>query len=454
MGTPSPFLVDRWYPMSLAESAYRVVTRGVRFVMPLVARGSSKTARAVLGRRQAAFRLTRWAREHRRPSNPLAWFHAPSVGEGLQAKAVLQALDEVLEERGLYGLQTAYTHFSPSAEALSARMPVNVSDYLPWDVSGELRPLVKALRPDLLAFTKTEVWPVLAHEAHRHDAAVTLIAATLPPSSSRLDWPTRAVLRPSMERLDAVLAIAEEDAERFVSVGARREVVEVTGDPGIDSAANRAGEADPEAPYLSPFRDVDGPVLVAGSTWRADEAVLVPACTRVRKRHSGLTLVVAPHEPGREHVRELESLLEGAGWTVRTLSRVEAEGSVEAADAVLVDRVGVLAQLYTVARVAYVGGGFHDEGLHSVLEPAAAEVPVVFGPRNANSRAASDLARLGGGEEVASEEELAAVLDRWLSDEGERRGSARAAAGYIESHRGAARRTAERLADVLRQSRA
>jgi len=109
----------------------------------------------------------------------------------------------------------------------------------------------------------------------------------------------------------------------------------------------------------------------------------------------------------------------------------------------------VLAELYTVGHAAYVGGGFHDAGLHSVLEPAAAGLPVVFGPRHRNARAADDLLRREGAREVASAGELGEVLGVWGSDEDVRRETGRRALAYMEEHRGAGERTVALLETLL-----
>jgi 3-deoxy-D-manno-octulosonic-acid transferase len=116
---------------------------------------------------------------------------------------------------------------------------------------------------------------------------------------------------------------------------------------------------------------------------------------------------------------------------------------------VVVDSVGQLAHLYTIGDVAFVGGGFHDEGLHSVLEPAAAGIPIVIGPRHRNARAAGDLVRIGGAKIALNDAEMGRAFAGWLAD-GEARAAAGAGArGYIDGHRGAAARTAELLKTLI-----
>jgi 3-deoxy-D-manno-octulosonic-acid transferase len=441
--------------MSATSLVYRLVQAGVRAAGPAVATlpgvRASKLGRGIRGRRDAHGLLARWGREGRDPSRPVFWFHAPSVGEGLQARAVIEALG-----RRRSDAQVLFTHFSPSAEKLARSMPAAASGYLPWDLVGPMARVLEAVRPDALVFTKTEVWPVLVALAAARGTPAALVAATLPAGAGRLRRPARALLGPTWKTLAAVAAIAEEDGCRFVGLGAVPGRVRVTGDPGIDSAAQRVADVPADAPYLVPFHAAPRPTLVAGSTWPADEAVLLAALREMRSDGGGaggwgggLRMIVAPHEPATARVRALLRQLAALGWRAATLADVEAAGTAEDVDAVVVERVGVLAHLYTAGTVAYVGGGFHRAGLHSVLEPAAARLPVMFGPRHRNARAAADLLAAGGAVEVDDADALAAALGLWLREPSALDYAAGRAYGYIDAHRGAADRTAAILDELL-----
>jgi 3-deoxy-D-manno-octulosonic-acid transferase len=223
----------------------------------------------------------------------------------------------------------------------------------------------------------------------------------------------------------------------------------VAGDPAVDAAATHARRTDPISPYLAPFQGDRHPTLVAGSTWEADEAVLLPALARVKSAVPLVRVVVAPHEPTPEVVGRLVRELRASGWRAETLAEIERRGSCAGVDAVVVERVGVLAHLYSVADVAYVGGGFGTRGLHSVLEPAAARVPVVFGPRWGRSAAAGALLSVGGARSAPDRATLAALLTSWLTDAESRKRAAEHAFVYIDAHRGAAGRTADLLDPLL-----
>jgi 3-deoxy-D-manno-octulosonic-acid transferase len=426
------------------ERAYLILSRAVRRAAPLLDGGDSKLARALRARRDAADRLVAWAGVSRAPERPLVWLHAPSVGEGLQARAVLEALC-VAHPR----MQSVFTHFSPSAERLAERMPADFAGTLPWDVPGEAGRAVDAVAPNLLGFTKTEVWPVLARRVKRGGGATALVAATLPAGSSRARWPARAVVRPTLEALDLVAAVSDRDAERLILLGAPNAALHVTGDPGIDSAAERVTGADPDAAHLRPFHAARRPTLVAGSTWPGDDAVLIPACVALRRAHPTLRVIVAAHEPEERGMAAIEEHLRAERWTTVRLGEVERAGVVDA-DLVVVDRVGVLAELYTVGDLAWVGGGFHGAGLHSVLEPAAAGLPLVFGPRHANASAAGELIAAGAAVVAHAADDAALALVGWLRDPAARESAGAAARRYVQGHLGAADRTAALLAATLR----
>ena len=430
--------------MRSSALVYRFAQVALRAFTPILARGGSKFARGMRGRRDAHDRLVRWGVGRRDPERPAVWVHAPSVGEGLQARAVIEALRVRRPD-----VQIVFTHFSPSAEPLAKVMGADFADYLPWDLPSAIRPVMDAVRPAMVVFTKTEVWPVVVEEAQRRGVPVAMIAGTLPDTSSRSRWPARPLLRPTWARITAMATISESDAGGFGSLGVPSDVIAATGDPGIDSAAQRVFSAEPASPYLAPFSAEPRPTVVAGSTWPAGEDVLLPALVQVRDALPELRVVVAPHEPDEGRVAGLVARLEDAGFRPAPLSVIEERGSLGEIDAVVVDRVGPLAHLYTIGTAAYVGGGFHDAGLHSVLEPAAAGLPVVFGPRHHNARAAQDLLDEEGAKVASAPESLAQVLLGWLCDEERMHYTGARACGYIDAHLGAADRTAALLERLL-----
>ena len=430
--------------VTAAEAVYEAALLGARGVLTLARPFHAKLARGLEGRRGAVAALEAWASAARDPARPLVWVHAPSVGEALMAQAIVGALRERRPD-----LQVAFTHFSPSAERIAARLGADVHGYLPWDGRGPMRRALRALRPAVIAFIRTEVWPVLAREGKRAGCRLALLNAVLAASSSRLRPAARWALRPAYQRLDAVGAVSAEDAARFPLLGVEAARIRTTGDARFDQVWARvqaAGRGGAVAALIERLRAEAAFVVVAGSTWPPDEKVLVPAFARLRDE-GGARLIVAPHEPDEGHLAGLERALDAAGVRHVRLARVEA--GEEPADAVVVDRVGVLADLYAAADAAYVGGGFHAAGLHSVVEPAALEVPVLFGPRHGNAREAGELAAAGGGLQVADAQELVAALRRLARDPAGRAAAGAAALAYVRSRLGGARANADLLLGLI-----
>lgn len=415
----------------LLAAAYEVAARLAVAAAGIAPAGESKLLRTLRGRRGLTARYRAWASAHRDKARPLLWTHAPSVGEGLQARPVLERL-----RRSRPNLQLAYTHFSPSAEAFAARLEVDFHDYLPFDAAGATRAALDALQPSALVFSKVDVWPTLTREARARGVPVGLISATLAPDSSRRGGVAAAMLREAYTSLDAVGAIDPDDAERLAQLGVRRDVIEVTGDTRYDQVWARAIAVDRSSPLLAALSS-PRPTLVAGSTWPADERVLLAAWGALRRELPNARLIIAPHEPTPAHLNPVERWAERAGLRHARLSAAAAS----TADVVVVDRVGVLGDLYALATVAFVGGGFHAAGLHSVVEPAAFGAPVIFGPRWRMSRDAGLLLEAKGAAAESEPGTLAARLREWLSSNEARRSAGDRAQSVVRFGLGAADRT-------------
>lgn len=420
--------------------AYAGVTSAAHALIAVAPTSERKLWRGLAGRRGLLERLERWSEAQRDPARPLLWMHAPSVGEGLQARVVLERVRVARPD-----VQIAYTFFSPSAEAFAASVPADVRDYLPVDRTRDVRRAIDALRPAALVFSKLDVWPVLTQEAKARGIRLGLVSGTVSAGSSRLGATAQALLRDAYAALDIAGAIAPNDASRLVTLGVRRDRIRVTGDARYDQVWARARASDLRSPLLAPLTSAR-PTLVAGSTWPSDEAVLLPAWLDVRRGVPAARLIVAPHEPTELHLAPIERWSAEHRLTSRRLAQV-ADG--DTADVILVDRVGVLGDLYALATCAFVGGGFHAAGLHSVLEPAAFAAPVLFGPRHSNSSDAQSLLAAGGAETANIAAALAEHLVRWLSDASARDRSGLNARRVVESGLGAADRSCELVLELL-----
>lgn len=401
--------------------------------------GDSKLARSLRARRGLLASYEAWGRAHRAVERPLLWMHAPSVGEGLQARPVIQLL------RARHpALQVVYTYFSPSAERFAQSVGADFTAYLPFDRRRNAQRALDALRPTALVFSKLDLWPALTAEARARGIPIGMISATLSEGSGRQGAVARALLQEAYGALDAVGAVDPADAERLTALGVHAARVTITGDTRYDQVAARAAAVDRESPLLAALAS-RRPTLVAGSTWPADERVLLPAWLDLRRSVPDARLIFAPHEPTPQHLDPIRRWAQESSLSISTLS----DTAAGTADVILVDRVGVLGDLYALAGAAYVGGGFHAAGLHSVLEPAAFGVPVIFGPRHHNSRDAALLIECDGGESVSDAPTLTRALRIVLTEPDTRRSAGEAAKALVGAGLGASARSVDLIEKML-----
>jgi 3-deoxy-D-manno-octulosonic-acid transferase len=427
--------------MPSTSRGYRAALRVGAAIAPALGIFSPRLRLSAMSRLNAGERLLDWARSDRDDARPLVWFHAASVGEGLQAESVLRQLRRLSPE-----CQVVYTHFSPSAQDFAHRLDVDVADYLPYDLPENAERLLSSLKPDLLVFAKLDLWPELSTRTSFSGARVAMVAATVSPGSGRLRWPARALLRPGYQAVDAAAAISPADATRLALLGVAPERIRVLGDPRFDSVIEKVRSMGSRDPLL---RWGEGaPTMVAGSTWPPDESVLLTAFAGIRRIHPEARLILVPHEPTRGHLQTIDRDAARAGLP-RPVRLSEAQA---AAPLLLVDRVGILAALYGAGSMAYVGGGFGGAGLHSVLEPAAWAVPVAFGPRSDNSRDAALLLGAGGGIALPRPGAAAALEEQWgnwIRDDAGRAAQGMRGREMVEQGAGASQRSAEMLLELI-----
>lgn len=427
---------------------YRGAWTAARLAAPLLAAGGGKLARSIRGRRGATGALHAWASRSRDTSRPLVWFHAASVGEGRQAESVLVRLRAARP-----GWQIVFTHSSASAEALAASLPADFAGYVPADTRADTGRALDAVRPAALVFAATDLWPELVRQAAARNVPVGLISATLSPTSSRRGPFARTLLNGTYAALNGVGAIDQRDADGLAALGTRPDRITVTGDTRHDAAAARAAAVNRDAPALAALAGPTAPLLVAGSTWPSDEQMLLPAVAEVRNR-TPLALIIAPHEPDAAHLTALERGIARylPDARIARLSALESDRCEW--DVCIVDRVGVLADLYARATIAYVGGGFHGAGLHSVIEPAALGVPVLFGPRWESSNDARLLQERGGAFSGRDAAALRIKLVEWLENPTARLAAGAAARRVVDDGIGAADRSLALVIRLVEEPRA
>lgn len=423
---------------ALVRIPYEFAWRAANAVAPLVPASGNKILRTLKSRVNLLAQIDAWSGAHRDIARPLLWMHASSVGESLQALPVLDLFRQRRQD-----LQIVFTFYSPSAESSAKKFPADFVSYLPFDSRESMRHVVASLRPTALVFSKLDVWPTLVDEATAAGVRTGIISGTVHSESGRRSSLASLLLRDSYAALTAIGSISEEDSANMIELGARPGRVTVTGDTRYDQVWARRERGGPSE-LLDHLR-TSRPIIIAGSTWPSDEIHLLHSFAEARKTHRRLRLVIAPHEPSPQSI---QSISEWAARQSLTVARLD-DPTAASSDVVIVDRVGVLGDLYALADIAYVGGGFHRAGLHSVLEPAAFGKPVIFGAPFGDTRDANLLVSNGAARAVKDTRELATVLNEWLTDSSGRASAGDAGEQTVKRGLGAAEASYELVSRLL-----
>ncbi|MGC9158609.1 MAG: 3-deoxy-D-manno-octulosonic acid transferase [Terracidiphilus sp.] len=373
---------------------------------------------------------------------PLLWLHAVSVGEVLSVSRLVRDLDTALPDFQVVVSTTTRTGQALARERFGAERVF----YCPLDLPWAVRKTLNALRPRLLILAETEFWPNLLSACFRRGIAVAVVNARI----SDRSWPRyrrlRRLWQPLLGRVSRVLAQSPADAERLRDLGCRPESIAVAGNLKFD--VRPAGEA--EATGLLRALAGDLRLVVAGSTLEGEEAELLAAWPRLLKADPRLVMVLAPRHP--ERFATVGTLLERSGfdWRRRSAwSEAEPTEPLQAGGIVLLDTLGELASVYSLAAVAFVGGSLVPAGGHNPLEPAQFGVPIVMGPDYTNFRAIVNELLAHQGLRIATREDLADTLAGLLEDRVAARAMGGRAREIFSSQAGATARSIDALRQLL-----
>ena len=368
-----------------------------------------KIREGIKGRKQVFVELTDRL-QTARDLEKTAWFHFTSVGEFEQAKPLIEAI--YAETR------IVLTFFSPSVAPNAQSYPyADAAVYLPLDTPRNVERLIRLIEPSLIVFSKFDIWPNLVWKASKHEIPIIVVAGTLHAESKRLSGFAKPFFRSVHQHIRVHCAISEADAARFQELCSSEHEIVVTGDTRYEQVYRRAVsvEADPE---FFPGQDsLKRPILIAGSTYTEDERVLLLAYQLLRENapEDYPHLILVPHEPTPERIKEIRGHLAGERLVHLCFSELTSEVDLSAVDVLIVDSVGLLAKLYALADIAFVGGSFRGS-VHNVMEPAALAKPVIFGPTIQNAHEAFLLVDRGGAKLVRTARELADAIIAWLDD--------------------------------------
>ena len=366
------------------------------------------------------------------------WVHAVSVGEVLAIAGLARELRSRYPELSLYVSTTTLAGQKLARERFGER---NVF-YFPLDLGFAIRPYLQALRPKLIIIAETEFWPNFIRLAHEAGASLAVVNSRISDGSFPGYKRFRRWLRPILSSIDIFLAQGTADRMRLITIGAPAERVQMSGNLKFEIAAPKESNLTADLRHAIP---ASAPVLVCGSTVDGEEPILLRAFKQILRQSPQAAMVLAPRHPERfESVAQLVAASGMSFWR-----RSGWRGAPLAGGVFLLDSIGELASLYSLATVAFVGGSLVPRGGHNILEPAQFGKAIVVGPHTENFREIIQIFLSEGAVEIATGENLGETLLRLLQDISLRERLGHNARGVMQANQGSTARTLEALEALL-----
>ena len=331
------------------------------------------------------------------------WVHAVSVGEVKAVERLLEGLRQQFPEKPL-----VVSTVTPAGQTLARerRDIIDHTFYFPIDLPGCVRRAVDRINPDMVIIAETEIWPNFLRACRTRGVRVVMINGRISDKSFSRYRIVRPWLRRVFEDYTIIGMQSEIDRRRIEAIGADPQKVTVFGNLKYDVVAS----GKPLDPALSTFLNNWNQVWIAASTMPGEEESVLDAFTELRKKHSGLKLIIAPRHADRFDA--VEEMVKRRGQQCVRRMRLDGAGNV-----LLLDTIGELAAVFQYATVVFVGGSLVPTGGHNILEPARHRKPIVFGPHMENFR---DMARLflesGAAIQIRNAPELVPAIRELLSN--------------------------------------
>ncbi|MDY6824243.1 MAG: 3-deoxy-D-manno-octulosonic acid transferase [Thermodesulfobacteriota bacterium] len=392
-------------------------------------------------------RLGRYPKSVRQQSGtPRIWIHAASVGEVRVAAAMIAAFRQIMP-----GCAVILSTMTPRGRAFAEE---TVGDeaaciYVPLDIIFSVNKAFDQLQPDAFVVLETEIWPHLFLQAKKRGVVTAILNGRLSLRNHKGYRRLKPLFRLVLSQVDILSMINSSDAQRILALGAPPERVFVNGNAKYD-ALNGIADERIRVRVRQRFHLAAGqPVFVAGSTRQNEEAEIAAAFQKICKAFPETLLIVAPRHP--ERTASVVELLKTHGLFSRLLTEMDAGNDNDhAPQVVVIDTMGELLEIYSIASVVFCGGSLVPLGGQNLLEPAAWGVPVLFGPFMDDFPEAREmLEATGGGLEVKNSDDLVHQVIDLLANPEKARIIGNAARAAVQANARAAEKHVRLVCDRL-----
>ncbi len=390
----------------------------VGFLLKIIALFNKKIQLFINGRKQSFKFLS----DGLQPNDKTIWFHVASLGEYEQGLPVMERLKAEFPKHKLI-----LTFFSSSGyEVRKNNTIADITIYLPWDTKQNAKRFIRLIKPELVVFVKYEFWINYLNQLQKQQIPTYLVSGIFRQDQAFFKW-YGGFYRKALHAF-SYFFVQNQNSEKLVrSLGFTN--VTVSGDTRFDRVF-AISERDNQLDFVKEFK-ADKNLVVAGSTWEADEKLLIDY---INTTEDSTKFIIAPHNIKTEQIANLKSQI---NKSVVLFSQLDSVLNLSEKQVLIIDNVGLLTKIYSYADLAYVGGGFGNPGVHNVLEPAVFSIPIVIGKNYTHFAEATALVKLSGIISIQNQKEFNQVLDNLLSDKKLRTEKGKICSDYVSNQKGA-----------------
>lgn len=410
------------------RAIYTIIISLYSLSLKVVSLFNQKAREWFYGRRNLFNKLEEVFTAHYAGENPepVIWIHCASLGEYEQGRPVIEDI-----KKKFPGFLVLLTFFSPSGfNNKSANSEADFVFYLPIDTRKNARRFVKTVRPSIAIFIKYEFWFNYLHELYLDKVPVYTVSAIFRPGQHFFKW-YGGWFRKHLRQMNRIFVQDKESAELLSMIDVNN--AKISGDTRFDRVSVIRSNAG-SLPVLEKYTAGNN-ILVAGSTWPADEDLLNDL---VKALPSKLKVIIAPHEVNPGHIKELTSKFNGKSMLYSQYTDNSSNNNLSDVNVLIIDSIGLLSQVYKYADIAYIGGGF-GVGIHNTLEAAVYGMPVLFGPNYHRFREARELIANDAALSVRNSSELIREIQSFLKSPQKLESYSTSAKRYVSDRTGATR---------------
>ena len=367
-----------------------------RFLLVVVSPFNSKAKLWIEGRKKLLSHISGKLAAEKKGKR--IWVHVASLGEFEQGRPIIEQIKKLHPE-----YKIVLTFFSPSGYEIRKDYEyVDYVFYLPEDTSRNAKKFINIVSPEIVLFIKYEYWYNYLVNLKKKGIPIYMVSAIFRADHIFFKW-YGFWYRKMLKMIEHFFVQNEHSKLLLNNLGLTN--VSVSGDTRFDRVVEIAENA-PEIPLIEKFKG-DKQILIAGSTWKPDEEILIDYINKSTDKNR--KYIIAPHEIQESNIRRIENALQKKSVKY---SDAEAVDLLEK-EVLIINNVGMLSAIYRYGDIAYVGGGFNS-GIHNILEPATFGLPVIFGEHYEKFQEAHDLIRLGGAFSIKNNEHFTEIINELI----------------------------------------